>query len=104
MLSQFGIPHTAPEINICPVPDMVSGSRHFVRVTRNLCWSSVYDILLKFENESCRSHMKSCQAVTDDRWLFHALQCFKKTDKALSYILVESPKYHFHTYSQCTGI
>ena len=24
--------------------------RHFVLVTRNLCWSSVYDILLKFEN------------------------------------------------------
>ena len=25
------------------------------------------------ENESCRSHMKSCRTVTDDRRLFHAL-------------------------------
>ena len=41
---------TAPEINISPVSDIVSGSRHFVRVTRNWCRSSVYDILLKFEN------------------------------------------------------
>ena len=41
---------TAPEIDISPVPDFVSGSRYLVPVTRNLCRSSVYDILLKFEN------------------------------------------------------
>ena len=40
---------TAPEMNISPVLDIVSGSRHFVPVTRNSCWSSVYDVLLKFE-------------------------------------------------------
>ena len=40
----------APEMNILPVPDIVSGSRHFVPVTRNSCRSSVYDTLLKFEN------------------------------------------------------
>ena len=28
----------------------MSDSWHFVPVTSNLCWSSVYDILLKFEN------------------------------------------------------
>ena len=39
-----------PEINISPVPNTMSGSRHFVPVTRNLCRSSVYDILLTFEN------------------------------------------------------
>ena len=44
--------NAAPEINISPVPDIVSISRHFVPVTRNLCRSSVYDILLKFENLS----------------------------------------------------
>ena len=66
---------SAPEINISPVPDIVSGSRQFVPVTRNSCRSSVYDILLTFENESCRSHMKSCRTVTDDRRLFHALVC-----------------------------
>ena len=48
--SDFLIIHTVPEINISPVTDNVSGSRHFVPVTRNLCRSSVYDILLKFEN------------------------------------------------------
>ena len=37
-------------MNIWPVPDIVSGSRHFLPVTRNSCRSSVYDILLKFEN------------------------------------------------------
>ena len=41
---------TVPEINILPVPDIMSGSRHFVLVTRNSCRSSVYDVLLKFEN------------------------------------------------------
>ena len=64
---------SAPQINISPVPDIVSASRHFVPVTRTPCRSTVYDILLKFENESCRSHMKSCRTVTDDRRLFHAL-------------------------------
>ena len=34
----------------CPLPYTMSGSRHFVPVTRNSCWSSVYGILLKFEN------------------------------------------------------
>ena len=42
--------YAAPEINILLVPDMVSDSRHFVPVTRNSYRSSVYDILLKFEN------------------------------------------------------
>ena len=37
---------TAPEINISPVLDIVSGSRHFVQVTRNSYRSSVS----KFEN------------------------------------------------------
>ena len=41
---------SAPEINISSVPDIVSGSRHFLKVTWNSCWSSVYDTLLKFEN------------------------------------------------------
>ena len=41
---------SAPEIYISPVPDIVSGSRQFVLVTRNSCRSSVYAILLKFEN------------------------------------------------------
>ena len=41
---------SAPEINILPVPDIVSGSPHFVPVIHNSCRSSVYDILLKFEN------------------------------------------------------
>ena len=40
----------APESNISPVPDIVSGSQHIVPVSRNSCRSSVYDILLKFEN------------------------------------------------------
>ena len=35
-------------MNISLVPDIVSGSRHFLPVTRNSCRSSVYDILLKF--------------------------------------------------------
>ena len=46
----FDFDISAPEINISPAPDIVSGGRHFVPVTRNLCRSSVYDILLKFEN------------------------------------------------------
>ena len=41
---------TATEINISPVPYIVSDSRYFVPVTRNSCRSFVYDILLKFEN------------------------------------------------------
>ena len=32
---------SAPEINISPVPYSVSGSRHYVPVTYNLCRSSV---------------------------------------------------------------
>ena len=40
----------APEINILTVSDIMSGSRHFVPVTRNSCRSSLYDVLLKFEN------------------------------------------------------
>ena len=36
-------------------------------------WAHIQLALLKFENESCRSHMKSCRTVTDDRLLFHAL-------------------------------
>ena len=50
MISLFYDP--APEINISPVPDIVSGSLHFVPVTRDSCQSSVYDIVLKFENLS----------------------------------------------------
>ena len=42
----------APEIYISPVLDIVSGSRHFLPVTRTLCRSSVYDVLLKFKNLS----------------------------------------------------
>ena len=44
--------YAAPEISILLVPDIVSGSRHFVPVTHNSCRSFVYDILLKFENLS----------------------------------------------------
>ena len=40
----------APEMNISSVPDIVSGSQHFVPVTRNSCRSTVYGILLNFEN------------------------------------------------------
>ena len=44
---------TVPEINIWPpVPDIVLSSRHVVPVNLNLCRSSVYDILSKFENLS----------------------------------------------------
>ena len=43
-------PTPVPEINISPVPDIVSASWHFVPVIPNLCRSSVYDSLLKFEN------------------------------------------------------
>ena len=42
--------YAAPEINISPVLDIVCGSRHFVPVTSISCQSSVYDIMLKFEN------------------------------------------------------
>ena len=42
----------APEIDILLVPDIVSGSRHFAPVTRDSFRSSVYVILLKFENLS----------------------------------------------------
>ena len=69
----------APEINISPVPDIVSG-RHFVPVSRNSCRSSVYDILLKFENlpviVTGRKRILSVthEIVPDsDRRLFHAL-------------------------------
>ena len=41
---------TTPEIDISPMTEIMSGSRHFVPVTRNSCLSSVYDILLKYEN------------------------------------------------------
>ena len=34
----------------CQLPDTMSGSRHFLPVTRNSSRSSVYDILLKLEN------------------------------------------------------
>ena len=68
---------SAPEINISPVLDIVSGSRLFVSVTRNSCWSSVYNVLLKLwpaENESCRSQMQSCRTVTDDwHYFIHCL-------------------------------
>ena len=50
LCSNFWNFDSMPEINISPVADIVSGSRHFVPVTRNMCRSSVYDILLKFEN------------------------------------------------------
>ena len=43
-------PLTEPEINTSPLLDIVSGSRYFVPVTRNSYRSSVYVILLKFEN------------------------------------------------------
>ena len=39
-----------PEINMLLVPDIMSVSQHFVTVTRNAYQSSVYDMLLKFEN------------------------------------------------------
>ena len=41
---------TAPDINILPILDIVSGSLHFLPVTLNLCLSSLYDILLNFEH------------------------------------------------------
>ena len=47
---QLTISKAVPEINISPVTDVVSGSRHFVTVTLNSYRSPVYDILLKFEN------------------------------------------------------
>ena len=72
-----------PEMNICPVPDIVSGSWHFVPVTCNSCRSSVYDILLKFENlpvivtDGKRilsvTHKIMPDSDRDDRQLFHAL-------------------------------
>ena len=43
-------PSSAWNKYISQVLDTMSGSRHFVTVTRNPCWSSVYGILLKFEN------------------------------------------------------
>ena len=82
------------------MPDIVSGSRHFVPVTRNSYRSSVYDILLKFEklpvnvtgrNKSCPSHMKSCRTVTDDRRLFHAVLFLRPC------LLLSTPLFFFHT-------
>ena len=73
MISLFYDP--APEINISPVPDIVSGSLHFVPVTRDSCQSSVYDIVLKFENLSVNVNgRKRILSVTyeimpgGDRW------------------------------------
>ena len=72
----------APEMNISLVPDTMSSGRHFVSVTRNSCWSSVYDILLKLENllvtVTGRKRILSVThefvpTVTGDRRLFHAL-------------------------------
>ena len=42
--------YPAPEMNISPVPDIVSGSQNFVPVSGNSCRSSVYDVPLKFKN------------------------------------------------------
>ena len=73
---------SAPEINILPVPDTISGSRHLVPVTYNSYRSSVYDMRLKFENlpvivngkkRILSVTLKPCRTVTDDRRLFHAL-------------------------------
>ena len=72
----------APEINISPVPDIVSDSRHFVPVSRNSCRSSVYDVLLKFKNLPAIVTGKKrilsvtheiVPDVTDDWLLFNAL-------------------------------
>ena len=58
------------------MPDIVSGSRHIVPVFRDSCQSSVYDILLKFENLSVivtgrkRILLVTHEMVRDsDRWL-----------------------------------
>ena len=70
-----------PEINISPVTDIVSGSRHFVPVTRNSCRSSVYDILLKFENKpvivTVRKRILSVtnEIVLDSDWWPAVLSC-----------------------------
>ena len=41
---------SAPEINISPVPDTMTCSRHIVPVKRISFRSSLYDILLEFDN------------------------------------------------------
>ena len=56
---------TAPEINIMPVPGIVSSSQHFVPVTRNSCWSSEYDKLLKFENTAGHCDRQKTNPVCD---------------------------------------
>ena len=73
----------APEMNISSVPDIVSGSQHFVPVTRNSCRSTVYGILLNFENlpvivtdrKRILSVIHEIVPGDHDRRLFHALQC-----------------------------
>ena len=78
---------TAPDINILPVPDFVSISRHFVLVPRNSCRSSVYSVLLKFENLPVfvtgrkRTMSVTHEIVPDsdqDQLLFHALMFQKR--------------------------
>ena len=67
MYSKMEIPVPAPELNFLPVPDIVSDSRHFMPVTRNSCRSSVYDILLKFENLPVLvTGIKRILSVTDE--------------------------------------
>ena len=49
---QVDLEHVATNRSPAPEINTMSGSRQFVPVTRNSCRSSVYDILLKFENLS----------------------------------------------------
>ena len=51
--------YTAPEINILPVPDIVSSSRHFVPVTRSSYRSQLATIILK----ECNSNLDKKQSI-----------------------------------------
>ena len=64
--------NAAPKINISPVPDIVfcTGLLHMIYYWNLKTYWSLWPV----KNEFCRSHMKSCPTVTDNRLLFHALQ------------------------------
>ena len=74
----------------------MSASRHFVPVTRNSCRSSVYDILLKFENLSVivtgRKQILSVthKIVPDSDWWPAVISC---TDLTVIFIMLNNKKY-----------
>ena len=54
------------------------------------------------ENEFCRSHMKSCRTVTDDRRLFHVLRISVSADQHRKSVMKSSGQYLKNCYyEQC---